>query len=102
MKHDVSISHERRGIRFLALFLFLIGLLNIAIGRAHPRNQAFLVIGALCLFLSPGIYRTWNWTRISLITTSFLFILLVYVPLFALLSRENYQYRYAVFIGVVF
>ena len=69
------------GTRLFASILFLVGAFNFFLGVSHPGNTAFLVIGSICVVLSIGIWKLWDWARRGLLLLSFAFIALVYVPL---------------------
>lgn len=67
-------------LRIIVVLYFIVGIFNLFIGISNERNIAFLFIGSLCVILSFGIFKLWNWARIAAIIISSFFIF-VYILL---------------------
>ena len=87
----MKISGAPLRIKLLSSCLFLIGVANGLTGVSHVANSSFLVMGLICVLLSVGILKLWNWARIILIAFSFAFILLIYLPLVVGTFRGYWQ-----------
>jgi len=97
-------SKASGGIKVFSLSLLLISVFNIQIGLANPHNTVFLVMGFACFFLAIGIFKLWNWMRITTIIFCSAFISLVYIPLLlgAFFTYSRNQIFYAAALGFHF
>ena len=67
-------SSNHRVLTALTILGFIVGAITLAIGYSHEGNLEYRVIGFVCIALSFGLFKKWNWVRIMFILLSLSFI----------------------------
>jgi len=78
---------------------FIIGTIYIFI-FPNENSLVFFTIGLLCIILSFGLFKLWNWTRITVIIFSWIFIaIFLFLVAYAITGME-YHHGFG-WIGVI-